>query len=98
MSKAIVIDMPLLAETGWTKRCDTLIFIKCSRQKRAERAEKGGFVGKKKIKIREKYQISVDKKEKIADNIVDNNGSITSLRKQIALVFPKIMEKGKRDF
>ena len=27
--KAIVLDMPLLVEVGWAKRCDRLIFVGC---------------------------------------------------------------------
>jgi len=42
----------------------------------------------------EKFQISLVRKQKIADNTVDNNGSITNLKKQIARIFPKIVEKG----
>ena len=42
-TKAIVLDMPLLVEVGWHKRCDKLIFVNCSRQKRLKRAEKMVF-------------------------------------------------------
>lgn len=38
--KAIVLDMPLLAEVGWAKRCDRLIFVDCKRKLRINRAQK----------------------------------------------------------
>ena len=41
---AIVLDMPLLAEVGWEKRCDKLIFVDCREQIRAERAQKTGIL------------------------------------------------------
>ncbi|MHC4104061.1 MAG: dephospho-CoA kinase, partial [Planctomycetota bacterium] len=40
--KAIVLDMPLLAEVGWDKRCDKLIFVDCKRVLRINRAKKRG--------------------------------------------------------
>ena len=40
--KAIVLDMPLLVEVGWAKRCDKLVFVDCKPQLRAKRAKKMG--------------------------------------------------------
>ena len=36
--KAIVLDMPLLVEVGWDKRCDKLIFVDCEQKLRLDRA------------------------------------------------------------
>jgi dephospho-CoA kinase len=92
--KAIVLDIPLLAEIGWINRCDKVIFVSCSRKSRLQRGKKKGIFNEKKIKNFEKFQFSIDRKRKIADNIIENNGNITNLRKQIARIFPKIIEKG----
>ena len=90
--KAIVLDMPLLMEVGWEKRCDHLIFIDCDPKKRLERARKTGFFDAETLKIRENLQISLDKKKRIADNIVDNNSDLSGLSKQIACIFSSIMD------
>lgn len=92
--KAIAFDIALLAEIGWTKRCDEVIFVKCSRKNRFLRGKEKGIFSRKKVKILEKFQISLDTKEKIAENTIDNNGSITNLKKQIVKIFPRIMENG----
>jgi len=92
--KAIVLDMPLLVEVGWAKRCDRLIFVDCKRKLRVERAKKLGFFGKNQHKIRENFQISLDKKVGIADNIIDNNSGFSALAKQVAEVFSYIMDNG----
>jgi dephospho-CoA kinase len=92
--KAIVVDMPLLTEVGWAKRCDSLIFVECDEKKRLERVERSGFLDKNKIKIREKFQISLDKKRKIAEYIIDNNVELPSVERQIAEIFTKVMENG----
>jgi dephospho-CoA kinase len=91
--KAMVLDMPLLLEVGWEKRCDYIIFIDCAPQKRLERAKKTGFFDADTLKIRENLQISLDKKKRIADNIVDNNSDLSGLSKQIACIFSSIMDK-----
>ncbi|MCX5637629.1 MAG: dephospho-CoA kinase, partial [Planctomycetota bacterium] len=69
--KAIVLDIPLLVEVGWDKRCDKLIFIDCRRHIRVDRVKKLGVFDENQLKIRENFQISLDKKAKLADNIVD---------------------------
>ena len=88
--KAIVLDMPLLVEVGWAERCDKLIFVDCRRQLRVDRAKKIGIIGKNQHKIRENFQISLDKKVVIADNTVDNNSDFSGLAKQVADIFSHI--------
>jgi len=90
--KAIVLDMPLLMEVGWEKRCDHLIFIDCDPKKRLEKARKTGVFDAETLKIRENLQISLDNKKRIADNIVDSNSDLSGLSKQIACVFSSIMD------
>ncbi len=91
--KAIVLDMPLLVEVGWAKRCDKLIFVECKQQLRAKRAEKMGIFSENQLKIRENFQISLDKKESIADNIIDNNSGFPALVGQVTDIFSDMMGK-----
>jgi dephospho-CoA kinase len=93
-SKAIVIDMPLLAEVGWDKRCDELIFVECDEKKRLKRAEKSGFLGPDELKKRENFQISLDTKAAIAENTIDNNSGLSELSRQVAEIFPEIVRNG----
>ncbi|MHC4722407.1 MAG: dephospho-CoA kinase [Planctomycetota bacterium] len=73
--KAVVLDIPLLAEAGWLKECDKLVFVECEAEIRAHRAAQKGHFSKKQLKKRENFQIFLDKKKKIADYIVDNNSN-----------------------
>lgn len=91
--RAIVLDMPLLVEVEWEKRCDYVIFIDCDESKRLERAQKTGIFSADALKKRENLQISLDNKRVIADNIVNNNSDLSSLSKQIANTFSTIMDK-----
>jgi dephospho-CoA kinase len=89
---AIVLDMPLLTEVGWDKRCDRIIFVECDRQLRAERAAKKGVFDEKQQRIRENFQISLDNKVAIADNIINNNSDFSELVGQIVSVFSSILD------
>jgi dephospho-CoA kinase len=84
--KAIVLDMPLLAEVGWVGRCNKLIFIDCKRKLRLDRAKKMGF-DENQLKIRENFQISLDSKAGLTDNTIDNNSGLLALVKQVADIF-----------
>ncbi len=89
--KAIVLDMPLLVEVGWEKRCDKLIFVDCDWQIRVERAKKTGFFDENQLKIRENFQISLDRKVGLADNTLDNNSGFSALSKQVVYIFSYIV-------
>ena len=91
--KAIVLDMPLLVEVGWNKRCDKLIFVDCEQKIRLKRAKKMGF-DKNQVKIRENFQISLDNKANLADNMVENNSDFSALAKQVADIFTYIVDNG----
>jgi dephospho-CoA kinase len=91
--KAIVLDMPLLVEVGWQKRCDKLIFVDCRQKLRLDRAKKMGFE-KKQVKIRENFQISLDNKAGLADNTVENNSDFSAIAKQVTGIFSYIVDNG----
>ncbi|MFA6186382.1 MAG: dephospho-CoA kinase [Phycisphaerae bacterium] len=88
--KAIVLDIPLLVESGWEKRCDKLIFIDCSEQIRFRRAENRGVFDVNELKKRENFQISLDNKRKIANYVIENN-DLSELIKQIGNIFPALL-------
>ena len=91
--RAIVLDMPLLVEVDWDKRCDRLIFVDCKPQIRLKRAKKMGLFDENQLKIRENFQISLDKKASIADNIIDNNSGFSALARQVADIFSYIFNR-----
>ncbi len=91
--KAIVLDMPLLVEVGWLKRCDKLIFVDCRQKLRLDRAKKMGF-DKNQVKIRENFQISLDNKIAIADNTINNNSDFSALARQVTDIFSYVVDNG----
>jgi len=92
--RAIVLDMPLLLEVGWEKRCKKLVFVDCNGKIRLERAREMGVFDENQLKVRENFQISLDKKAAVADNTVDNNSDLAVLSKQVAEIFTKLVNNG----
>ena len=48
-------------------------------------------LNKNQLKIRENFQISLDKKVRLADNIIENNSGISALVRQVADIFSYIV-------
>ncbi|MCD6395304.1 MAG: dephospho-CoA kinase [Planctomycetes bacterium] len=86
-AQLIVLDAPLLVEAGRAQMCDKLVFIDCDPKIRAQRAEKKGLGGEKHLKKREKFQISLDTKAKLAHYTIYNNSGLSDLADQVACIF-----------
>jgi dephospho-CoA kinase len=89
---AIVLDIPLLAEVGWEKRCDKLVFVACDRETRLKRAKNRGLKEENELKIRENFQISLDKKAQISHYILNNNSGLSEVALQVSRIFNSIMK------
>ena len=86
----IVLDMPLLLEVGWEKKCDFLVFVDCDDEKRRARIAKNGKIDIEQLKKRENLQISLDKKRKNAHYIINNNSDDSDIAGQVALILASI--------
>lgn len=90
-SRAVVLDIPLLVEVGWDKRCDWLVFVDCSVENRLERLSGSRNIDENQLKKRENFQISLDIKAKIAHYIVNNNSDESEVAEQVAQIFSSII-------
>ena len=82
----------MLVEAGWEKRCDSLIFVECKRQTRAERAKKMGIFDERQLSVRENFQNPLDTKADLADNTIDNNFGYSELARQVAEIFSFVVD------
>lgn len=83
-SGVIVLDVPLLIESGLKGLVDKLIVVKASRITQIRRALRKGALKKSDILKRINSQIPLRVKSRLADFVIDNSGSITKTRKQVA--------------
>lgn len=87
-----VLDAPLLIEAGLKKEADVLIVVKSARKKQIERLLKKGTYTKAAISKRIKSQMALSKKMRLADFIIDNNGSLKRTRMQVERIY-RTLEK-----
>lgn len=88
--KAVVLDVPLLVETGYHKECDFLVFVECDEKICIERAAKRSKISKKSLEKRQKSQILLDNKRNIANYIVYNNAETSVVEWQVTNVISDI--------
>lgn len=76
---AVVLDAPLLLESGWDPLCDLILFVDVPRQMRLERAQTRSWT-EAEFDRREAAQWPVDKKRAAANVVLANSGSEAELR------------------
>jgi len=88
----VVIDAPLLLESGLVGAVDLVVTVQASRKKSIERCLKKGF-GKDDILRRLSLQIPMRKKIALADFVINNNYSKEESRKKAAIIWQELRRK-----
>ncbi len=82
-----ILDAPLLIEAGLEKEVDVLIVVWSTRKKQIERLLKKDIYTKSEILKRINSQMALSKKMRVADFIIDNNGSLENTRAQVKRIY-----------
>jgi len=88
--RAVVEDCPLLLEKKLDSECDVTIFVSAPRSIRLARVAKRGWSDKD-LADREKNQLGVDFKEKLADHTIVNDADELHCRDQVQSVLSQIL-------
>ena len=91
--KFVVLDIPLLIENKLFKNSDILIGIKTSKKTITDRLKKRENYNKKIIEILRNQQLSIKKKIKLCDFIIENNSHKNNILKQIKIIKKKINDR-----
>jgi len=86
----VVMDVPLLFESKLNVDSDLSIVVKTSRVTQIDRATKQLNITKADAKRRIKAQMPLQKKIRLADMIIDNNGTLTKTKKQVKQIWEKL--------
>ncbi|MEO8497993.1 MAG: dephospho-CoA kinase [Planctomycetota bacterium] len=78
----VVLDAPVMLKAGWDKLCDGILFIDAPRELRLQRARERGW-READFAARESAQESLETKRAVADQVIDNSGSVDSTRQQV---------------
>jgi dephospho-CoA kinase len=89
--KAIVLDVPLLIESGLKHLCDWVILVDADREIRQKRVGQSRGWSKEELARREKFFYSICLKRSVADAIVYNNSTIEACRQQVETILSRII-------
>lgn len=87
----VVVDAPLLYETGLYKKLDKVVVVSADMEKIKERLKLRGM-GEEDTNRRLPHQIALAEKEKMADYVLHNNGPEEDLRKELKALLLRIKE------
>lgn len=90
----MIVEIPLLFETGWEKEFDTIIVVRCDYEQQLARCMKKFGLSREDAQARIAIQRPLAIKETKADFIIDNAGSTTETLVQAQRLY-RLFEKGE---
>lgn len=91
--KHIVLDIPLLYESGFDKRCDEVWTVTAPLELRIERVMKRDGISREEVEARIRHQISDEERIAKADAVIDSR-TTESMRADIARLFEERLSNG----
>ncbi|MDP2941768.1 MAG: dephospho-CoA kinase [Candidatus Omnitrophota bacterium] len=89
-AKILVLDVPLLIEAGLTPLIDKLIVVDLNQGAQVQRLRKKFKLKKSEILKRIAFQAPMREKIRLADFIIDNNGTIAQTKRQVKNIWEEI--------
>jgi dephospho-CoA kinase len=86
-NKAVVLDVPLLFESGLDAYVDVVIVVTAKKTQQIERIKKRLKISKSEALKRIKAQIPLTSKIRFADIIIDNSGNLNKTKRQVNLIW-----------
>ncbi|MCB9771214.1 MAG: dephospho-CoA kinase [Candidatus Omnitrophica bacterium] len=91
--KVIILDVPLLFETGMDKLTDMTIAVKASKVKQLARCARQGRLNRSQAIQRMRFQLPMFEKVRRADMIVNNDGTLSQTKKQVKKIWEVIQRR-----
>ena len=89
----VVLDVPLLFESGWDKIADTTIVVKAKRAQQFSRVHKRSKTTYSDITRRLKNQMPLKQKCDMADMIIDNSHDLRQTRTQVDAIIDRLVKR-----
>ncbi|MGE4357589.1 MAG: dephospho-CoA kinase [Candidatus Omnitrophota bacterium] len=89
--KVLVIDAPLLIETGLDRLVDYVILVKAHLKQASQRARFKLKISEEEFKKRRRFQLSFRKKFSRADFVIDNTKTLNFTERQVGEIWKKII-------
>ena len=91
--KMVVLDVPLLIESGWVDMVDALVVVHATVTGEVARLKKRSGLSRSEVLRRLKHQLPFREKRKVADFIVDNRGKLNDTDKQVQKIYEILNKK-----
>ena len=82
-SPYVLLVIPLLVETGYTDLVDRVLVVTADREKRVAWVKQRNGLSDTQVESIMAAQASDEERDRIADDVIENNGSLDSLFKQV---------------
>lgn len=92
----VIIDFPLLFESGLRKDLDKVILVYVPRDVQLERATKRDGLSPEEVEKRLHAQVPIGEKRSLSDFVIDNSGSLKHTRDQVRKVMRELSELLKK--
>ncbi len=89
----VVLDVPLLFESGWDKITDTTIVVFAKRQQQIKRAKGRQGLSEKQVGQRLRHQMPLAQKCALADILIDNSQTKAHTRKQVDAIIDRLLRR-----
>jgi dephospho-CoA kinase len=88
---AVVIDAPLLIESGWNAVCQVIAFVDVPCETRLERAASRGWSAEE-FSRREAAQMPIEEKRRRSTHVISNAGSLAELEAEVDGFWASVVE------
>ncbi|MBF0387660.1 MAG: dephospho-CoA kinase [Candidatus Omnitrophica bacterium] len=89
-AELLVLDVPLLLESGWDTLVDAVVVVKAAQKQQLERILKRSGTSRAQSLKRIRLQMPLRKKIKLADYVVDNSGSQSDTNIQVKRIIREL--------
>ncbi len=89
----VILDVPLLFEVGLEKNVDYIVVVKASRDVQLKRAAQNLWLTKSEALRRIKAQLPLGVKSRLADIIINNQGSKKQVEKEVEKVWQRLQSR-----
>lgn len=83
----VILDVPLLVETGYHREMDRVVVVTATEKKQMERMKKRVGMSEEEARRILSSQMKLEEKVKVADFVIRNEGSLETTRKRVREVF-----------
>ncbi|XQY90953.1 dephospho-CoA kinase [Metabacillus sp. HB246100] len=91
--QAIVLDIPLLFESKLTNLVDKVLVIYVDEKTQLSRLMNRNNLSEQDAKMRIQSQLSIEKKKKMGDYVIDNSGTIQETKEQLNEIIKKLLSE-----